>query len=74
MISSVGAGGRVQYLRVVRLRVLEKVTFEQRLEEGKKIGHVGIWEKSTTGKKNSQSKGPGLGICLVNKGRIGCRL
>lgn len=58
MISSVGAGGRVQYLRVVRLRVLEKVMFEQRLEEGKRIGRVGVWEKSTTGKKNSQSKGP----------------
>lgn len=47
----------MQYLNsMIRLRILEKVTFQKILEEGKRIGPVGIWEKSSEGKGKSQYK------------------
>lgn len=40
---------------------MEKVTFEQRLEEIGRISHVDIWGKSIPGKGNSKA-----GSCLVH--------
>lgn len=33
-----------------------KVTFEQRLEEGKGVSHIAFWGQSLLGKENSKNK------------------
>lgn len=44
----------------------KEVTFQQKPEESEN-GFVGIWEKSTAGRKNSKCKGPEAwaGTCLA---------
>lgn len=46
--------------RIVRVDVIEKVTFEQRLEGIERISQVDIWGKGTPDKGNSKA-----GVCLV---------
>ena len=41
---------------LVRLDFTEKVIFQQRLEEGEGVGHVGVWGKSIFGRRYNSAK------------------
>ena len=51
--------------KMTREGVNGKVTFEQRAEGGERVTHTDAWGKSSPGTRNSQCKGPEVGMCLT---------
>lgn len=46
------------FYRVVKTGLTEKVTFEQKLEEGERVNRVDNWEKNLPGREKTKCKGP----------------
>lgn len=57
MVSGVSGEGKVAVLnRLVKVRLTEKVRFEQRLEAGEGRSQVAFWRKTFPGREYSQCK------------------
>lgn len=50
---------------LVQVSLSEKMTSEQRFVEDEGKHHKEIWGKRVVGRKESKSKGPEEGVCLV---------
>lgn len=57
-IANVGWKSGASIVNVSRESLFDKGTFEQKLEQGETVNHVGIWGKSVPGRGNRQCKDP----------------
>ena len=65
MICAIEKNTSIEGSRVVRVRLIEKVEFEKRLERGEEVSHAAIWRKRVTDRKEHPVQRPSYGSVPV---------